>query len=142
MSNWKQQPTSPLQNVLPQNAGYTRILQLSRSNASNCSTVLLIWRLRFFFAELCVMTPNISCRSLIQIGLQITKMEDKMAAVQGYSCISSVYISFQVLQDIAFRRMPASTLGFLVVFATRSLSYWKSSAEQNTSNLVILSIIK
>ena len=34
--------------------------------------------------------------------------------LQGYGCISSVYVSFQVLQHTAFRRMPASMLGFLV----------------------------
>ena len=43
-------------------------------------------------------------------------MADKMEAVQGNACISSVYISFLVLQHIAFRRMPASALGFLVDF--------------------------
>ena len=37
-----------------------------------------------------------------------------MASVLGYGCISSIYISFQVLSHIAFRCMPASTLGFLV----------------------------
>ena len=37
-----------------------------------------------------------------------------MATMQVYGCISRVYISFQVLYRIAFRRMPASTLGFLV----------------------------
>ena len=37
-----------------------------------------------------------------------------MVAMQWYGCISSVYISFQVLQYIAFHRTPASTLGFLV----------------------------
>ena len=41
-------------------------------------------------------------------------MADKMAAVQGYGCISSVYISFQVLLHVVFRRVPASTLGFHV----------------------------
>ena len=41
----------------------------------------------------------------------------KTTALQGYVCISSVYISFQVLQHITFRRMPASMLGFLVLYA-------------------------
>ena len=41
-------------------------------------------------------------------------MADKMAAVQGYGCISSVYMSFQVVWLIAFRRVPASMLNFLV----------------------------
>ena len=41
-----------------------------------------------------------------------------MAAVQGYDCISSVYISFQVLWHIAFRRIPASMLGSLVVMSS------------------------
>ena len=40
-----------------------------------------------------------------------------MAAVEGYGYISSVYISFQVVQLIAFRRMPASMLGSLVALA-------------------------
>ena len=48
-----------------------------------------------------------------------SKMADKMAAVQGYGCISSVYISFQALQHITFRRMPASMLGFLVYLDRR-----------------------
>ena len=39
-------------------------------------------------------------------------MEDEIAAVQGYGFISSVYISFQELLHIAFRRMPTSLLGF------------------------------
>ena len=38
-------------------------------------------------------------------------MADKMGAIQGYGCISSVYISFKVLQHIAFRRMPSSIAG-------------------------------
>ena len=42
-------------------------------------------------------------------------MADKIAAVQVYGCISSVYISFQVIEFIEIRRMPASMLGFLVV---------------------------
>ena len=43
-------------------------------------------------------------------------MADEMAVVQGYGYISSVYISFQIkfLFFIVFRRMPASTLAFLV----------------------------
>ena len=47
---------------------------------------------------------------------QITnsKMANKMAAVQKHDCISSVYISFEVVSLIAFRRMPDSMLGFLV----------------------------
>ena len=44
-----------------------------------------------------------------------------MAAVQGYGCISSVYILFQVLLHIAFRRTPASMLGFLVVLVCSSV---------------------
>ena len=35
-----------------------------------------------------------------------------MVAVQGYDCISSIYISFQVLWHIAFRCMTASTRAF------------------------------
>ena len=41
-------------------------------------------------------------------------MANKMAAVQMHCFISSIYISFQVVQLIAFRYMPASMLGFLV----------------------------
>ena len=43
-----------------------------------------------FFTELCVKTPDISCRSLIQIGLQIPRWRTKwrpckgMAAYQAY----------------------------------------------------------
>ena len=37
--------------------------------------------------------------------------------LQGYGSISSVYVSFQVLLHIAFRRMPASMLGFLVTYS-------------------------
>ena len=40
-------------------------------------------------------------------------MAEKMSAVQGYGSISSVYISFQVLQHIAFRHMTASSCAFL-----------------------------
>ena len=43
-----------------------------------------------------------------------SKMADKMAVVQGYGCISSVYISFQVVYLITFRRIQASILGFFV----------------------------
>ena len=46
-----------------------------------------------------------------------------MAAMQGYDCISRVYISFQMLWHIAFRRMPASMLGFLVVIVSDCLIY-------------------
>ena len=49
-------------------------------------------------------------------------MANKMAAVQGYGCISSVYISFQVVQLIAFLRMPASMLGFLVIYRPHVLT--------------------
>ena len=51
-----------------------------------------------------------------------SKMADKMAEMQGYGCMSSVYISFQVLQHIAFRHMPASMLGFLVA-ASHSMPF-------------------
>ena len=56
-------------------------------------------------------------------GITNSKIADKMAAVQGHGCISSVYISFYVVKYvvmlIAFRRMPASMLGFLVNFNKR-----------------------
>ena len=43
-----------------------------------------------------------------------SKIAAKMLAVQGYGCISSVYISFEVVKLNAFRRMAASMLRFLV----------------------------
>ena len=47
-------------------------------------------------------------------------MAEKMAAVQGYSCISSVYVSYQEILLIAFHRMPSSMLGFLVFISVTS----------------------
>ena len=57
-----------------------------------------------------------------------SKMADKMASVQMHGCISSVYISFQVVKLIAFRCMPASILGFLVGIIVIEYDYGKGLA--------------
>ena len=58
-------------------------------------------------------------RRLIDRRNMITRLwwtaSARQLLLQGYGCMSSVYISFQVLQHIAFRRMPASMLGFFVM---------------------------
>ena len=50
-------------------------------------------------------------------------MADTMATVEGYGCISGVYLSFEVLYHIAFRRMPASMLDFLVGIINRTSNF-------------------
>ena len=57
---------------------------------------LLIQRLRFI-TELCVMTPNISCRSLTQIGLQISRQRTNGGRARAWLYLKRLYFISSII---------------------------------------------
>ena len=100
-----------------------------------------------FFTELCVMTPDISCRSLTQIGLEISRwritqrpckaMVVSQAFICHFKCYSILHFAVCQLQCWAFLFVifvpKRASSNFCYMLIVNCYNHWKAYFNMNST---------
>ena len=100
----------------------------------------------FFFTELCVITPDISCRSLIQIELQMQRWRTKWRPCKGmavsralifhFKCYSILHFAICQLLCWAFLLLSLLLLLLLLKYTSRTCQIVKSVVKLNQRRII------